>query len=171
MKWLAALWVSLQAPVEPPPEPPSDCFRTCAISDAGVEFIRDFEGYSPVPYKDVAGKLTVGVGHLILPGEDFSVPLMPPEADKLLKKDADRFVRAVNRQVGIRLKQQQFDALTSFTFNLGESALSKSTLLKRVNTKRHSDVPAEFVKWVYAGGLRVQGLLRRRQAEAAKYSS
>lgn len=174
MKWLSALWLSLQAPVaEPVPVygPPRMCKQDCTISQAGYELIRRFEGYSPLPYKDVAGKLTIGVGHLILPHEKFDNPLLPHEADALLRADAADTQAGVNRRVVVKLKQNQFDALASFTFNLGEGNLKRSTLLARVNEQRHDDVPGELMKWVNAGGVRVEGLVRRRQEEGKVYAS
>ena len=63
----------------------------------------------------------------------------------------------------------QYDALVSFTFNLGSGALQRSTLRRKVNREEHNDVPAEFVRWVYAGGRKLVGLVRRRNAEAIAY--
>lgn len=65
----------------------------------------------------------------------------------------------------------QFDALTSFTFNLGGGALQRSTLRRKVNREEHSAVPTEFRKWIWAGGRKLKGLVRRREAEAKRYRS
>lgn len=170
MNWFAALLLSATSPVTTS-APDIDCLKTCKISDAGYSLIRKFEGYSPVPYRDVAGKMTVGIGHLILPHEDFTQPLLPDAADRLLKSDAGKAQAGVNRQVNITLRQSQFDALASFTFNLGEGALKRSTLLKRVNAGRHAAVPIELNKWVYAGGMKIDGLIARRQEEGMLYAS
>ena len=151
------------------------CRSTCEVSAEGLAFIRRWEGFSPVPYADVAGKMTIGVGHLILPGEDFSRPLTPTEADALLKTDARAAVKGVNRRVKVELRQSQFDALVSWTFNLGEGALSGSTMLKKINAGLHNQVPLEIKKWDKA---RVQGVLKpvsgltaRREDEAKMYRS
>lgn len=138
------------------------------ITQAGLELIRAFEGYRPTPYKDIAGKLTQGIGHLLLPGEDFGY-LDPTEAMALLAKDVQVAERAVLRLIKVPLTDRQFDALVSFTFNLGGGALQRSTLRKKVNREEHEDVPAEFLKWCRAGGKISRGLLRRRKAEAALY--
>jgi lysozyme len=143
----------------------------CQPSDAGVTLIQHFEGYEPFIYDDVAGKKTLGFGHLILKGERFPEPLLPDEADTLLRKDLRRTVDGVNRAVAIRLRQNQFDSLTSFTFNVGTGALQSSTLLRRVNAGRHAEVPPQFLRWDKAGGKQVRGLTIRREAEAGLYAN
>ena len=77
--------------------------------------------------------------------------------------------RAVLRLISVPLTQGQFDALVSFTFNLGAGALQRSTLRRKVNREEHADVPAEFSKWVWAGGRKMNGLIKRRKAEAELY--
>lgn len=78
--------------------------------------------------------------------------------------------RAIQRLIYVPLTDYQWDALTSFTFNLGSGALQRSTLRQKVNREEHIDVPDEFRKWVYAGGRKLKGLVRRREAEALLYS-
>jgi lysozyme len=153
------------------PEPKKEIERCtdCETSNSGIAFIQLWEGYSPFPYADVAGYMTIGHGHLIKPGERFDGPLLPPDAYVLLQSDLRRFERAINRLVNPPLHQHQFDALASFTFNLGEGAFSKSTLLRRVNAERHAEAAREFKKWVFAGGKRVRGLVLRREAESLFY--
>ncbi|MEK6747513.1 MAG: lysozyme [Pseudomonadota bacterium] len=77
--------------------------------------------------------------------------------------------RAVLRLINVSLTDGQFDALVSFTFNLGAGALQRSILRRKVNRKEHADVPAELMKWVWAGGRKQKGLVRRRKAEAEAY--
>ena len=78
--------------------------------------------------------------------------------------------RAVLRLISVPLTQGQFDALVSFTFNLGAGALQRSTLRRTVNREEHADVPAELMKWVWAGGRKLKGLVKRRKAEGLLYS-
>jgi len=78
--------------------------------------------------------------------------------------------RAVLRLISVPLANGQFDALVSFTFNLGAGALQRSTLRHKVNREEHTDVPAEFIKWIWAGGKKLNGLVKRRKAEAEMYS-
>lgn len=73
------------------------------------------------------------------------------------------------RLIQVPLNDNQFDALVSFTFNLGAGALQRSTLRRRVNREEHEVVPAEFRRWVWAGGRKLKGLVWRREAEAARY--
>lgn len=149
--------------------------RPCQCSRAGIELIQHFEGYSPFVYEDVAGKKTVGFGHLIVDGEQFDEPLLPEEASELLRKDVAVAERGVNRATRITLRQSQFDALTDFAFNLGTGALQSSTLLRRVNAETHDEVPAQFLRWNKArvnGVMQpVRGLTRRREAEVEFYNA
>ncbi len=79
--------------------------------------------------------------------------------------------RSVLRLITVPLTNSQFDALVSFTFNLGGGALQRSTLRRKVNREEHDDVPAEFLRWVWAGGKKLRGLVRRREAELLLYQS
>ena len=79
--------------------------------------------------------------------------------------------RAVLRLIKVPLTDGQFDALVSFTFNLGSGALQRSTLRRKVNREEHEEVPAEFMRWVWAGGRKLKGLVRRREAESIRYST
>ena len=91
------------------------------------------------------------------------------QADALLREDVGVAEEAVSRHILVALTDNQFDALVSFTFNVGSGALGRSTLKVRLNQGRYDEVPAELMKWVWAGGRKLPGLIRRRQAEAALY--
>jgi lysozyme len=139
------------------------------ISQAGVNLIKSFEGVSLKSYKDIAGVLTVGYGHT---GSDVkqTMTITPAQAEALLRKDLERFVDGVNKLVDVEINQNQFDALVSFSFNLGLGSLQMSHLLDLVNKKDFAGASQEFVKWNKArvkGVLQpVAGLTRRRQAES-----
>ncbi len=167
MKWAAILLALAPAKHAPQCGP-------CEASDRAEALIQDFEGYEPFIYRDVAGKETIGFGHLVRKDERFSQPILPDEAEKLLRKDMNRTVDGVNDLVDVELKQNQFDALICFTFNLGTGSLGSSTLLKRVNAERHREVPSQFLRWNKArvdGQLQpVKGLTIRREAEADLYA-
>ena len=79
--------------------------------------------------------------------------------------------RAVLRLIRVPLANGQFDAVVSFTFNLGAGALQRSTLRRKVDREEHAEVPAEFLRWVWAGGRRLEGLEHRRAEEASLYSA
>ena len=84
----------------------------------------------------------------------------------LLLEDVEVFEKAVNELVEVPLEQNQFDSLISWTFNLGPTNLKNSTLLKVLNNKNYDEVPTQIKRWNKAGGKVLQGLVRRREAEA-----
>lgn len=131
----------------------------------GIRFIGRWEGFSPTVYKDVAGFPTIGYGHLLKPGDNLPPVLTERDAVDLLRKDVEIAEEAVNDHVTVVLDPHEFDALVSFTYNLGGAALRRSTLLRLLNSGNKRDAAGEFEKWVNAGGKRVQGLANRREAE------
>lgn len=161
-----AAWLSLT-------NPPSQCLKTCTIDAAGIQLITEFEGYMPFIYRDVAGLRTVGIGHLVLPGERFPQPLLPEDAATLLRRDLRASERGLNRCASVPFYPNQASATISLIYNIGEGNFCGSTLLKRINAKRHAEVPAQFLLWSRArvnGKLvPVKGLTRRREAEADLY--
>ena len=132
----------------------------------GIDLIKRFEGFSATVYICPAGHPTIGYGHVVKEGEDFSKGISKRQAEILLKKDAQIAECAVLRLINVPLTNGQFDALVSFTYNLGGGALQRSTLRRKVNRREHSEVPAQFMRWVWAGGRKLKGLVRRRDAEA-----
>jgi lysozyme len=130
--------------------------RATNISQAGLEFIASHEGYSSAIYEDVAGLKTIGYGHLIKSGENYSKGITKAQALVLLQEDAQHAVNAVNKYTTISLAQNQFDALTSFTFNVGAGAFRNSTLLRMVNSENLDSIPDAFIMWNKA---RVNGIL------------
>ena len=143
------------------------------ITQDGLNLIKQFEGFSAVPYLCTAGYLTVGYGHLVKTQEKerFAAGISEQDAQSMLQVDVGVAERAVLRLITVPLTDAQFDALVSFTFNLGAGALQRSSLRRKVNREEHADVPAEFMKWVWAGGRKLKGLVSRRAAEAAMYGT
>lgn len=133
-------------------------------SPAGRALIRKFEGCVLRAYLCPAGVWTIGVGHTrgVKQGDQCS----QQQADLWLTQDLQDAEAAVSSVVRKPLTQSQFDALVSFTFNLGAKALSESTLLILLNTGRYDQAADQFSRWVNAGGKRLQGLVDRRAAEA-----
>jgi lysozyme len=142
-----------------------------SVSDAGVALVKRHEGFRSNVYKDVAGYETVGYGHKLRAGESFTTGLTEEQATELLKADLHEAENAVNARVTVPLTQNQFDALVDFTFNLGSGNLESSNLLAKLNKRQYSAVPGELLKWVYAGGNVVAGLVARRQDEAKLWES
>lgn len=133
------------------------------ISKNGIDLIKNWEGCRVIAYLCPANVWTIGYGHTktARPGMMIS----HTEADRLLLEDLKRFEEAVRRLVTVPLNQNQFDALVSFVFNVGEGAFKGSTLLKLLNAGNYSDAANQFGKWVYAGKKVLPGLVARREAE------
>lgn len=144
-------------------------------SNKGLELIKRFEGWFPSPYLDPIGIPTIGYGFTYYLPSMRKVtmqdrPISLQEGEDMLKHVLVRYENDVKRFVKKTLTQNQFDALVSFTYNLGGANLAKSTLLKKINA--NPDDPTirdEFAKWRLAGGKVFKGLERRRKAEADLY--
>ncbi len=135
----------------------------------GMQLIRNFEGFVDHVYKDAVGYPTIGIGHLIKAGEIFPEKITEAEAYDILAKDLKEAEDAVNKLVKVTLRQNQFDALVSFVFNLGAGNFAGSTLLKMVNASDFNNAAGQFIRWNRAGGKVLTGLTRRREAEAALF--
>lgn len=138
-------------------------------SEQGIELIKGYEGFRENAYKCPAGVLTIGYGHIkdVFPGMHTT----EQSAVELLKSDLITAESAVKRLVKVPLKQNQFDALVSFTFNLGEGNLKSSTLLKVINSTPNDfeQIAYQFSRWNKAGGKILEGLVKRRKEEATLY--
>lgn len=144
-----------------------------------IDFIKKWEGVKHNPYLDVAGVATIGVGFTTyLDGTKVTMqdpPLDDIQINRILSVKLDEFTRNVKAILGSELctflPQNCIDALISFSYNLGCNSLKKSTLLKKIKANKNDIVAikAEFMKWVNAGGKPVEGLKRRRNAEAEMY--
>ena len=135
------------------------------ISEAGLDLIKQSEGFRAQTYKDVAGYPTVGYGHKLRPGESFPNGVTEQQATQILLEDVETAEAAVGRLVHVALTQGQYDALVDFTYNLGAGALAGSTLLRDLNAKEYATAGLQLLLWSHAGGVEVEGLLKRRQAE------
>jgi lysozyme len=141
-----------------------------ALSPRGLDFIKAREGFNATVYEDMAGHPTIGYGHRLRAGEAFPTGIDEAGAALLLAQDVAVAVAAVNRLVAVDLTQAQFDALVSFTYNVGAGNLQGSTLLRLLNERDAAGAAAQFALWdhdrVNGGQLAVnQGLLARRLAE------
>ncbi|MXP53410.1 lysozyme [Pantoea sp. Al-1710] len=122
------------------------------------------EGRVYEPYKDVAGVWTVCDGHTgndIIKGKKYT----DRECDRLLSADLQPVKQSVDGLVKIPLGEYQKAALYSFTYNVGSSAFSKSSLLKKLNAGDVTGACEEMRRWVYAGGQKWRGLMNRRDME------
>lgn len=137
-------------------------------SATGLSLIKRYEGFSATPYQCPAGYWTIGYGHLCAADHP---PMSEAQAEEALRNDVTTAERAVQRLIARSLRQSQFDALVSFTFNLGAGALQRSRLRQVINRGEDESVPREFMRWVFAGGRPLKGLKARRQAESALYQA
>jgi lysozyme len=135
------------------------------LNEAGLNLVQESEGLAVEKYQDAAGKWTIGYGHLIKTGETFDGPISEQRATELLEQDLQLAQSAVDELVSVSLNENQYSALVDFVYNVGKNNFSASTLLKRLNSGKYATAANEFVKWVYAGGRRIDGLARRRAAE------
>lgn len=131
----------------------------------GLDLIKKFEGIRLEKYQDAVGKWTIGYGHLILPHEQFELPITQEEANLLLEHDLVKTEAGVHSYVNVSLNQNQFDALVSFAFNVGITNLRNSTLLRTLNQGDYIAAADQFLRWNKAGGHVFEGLTRRRNAE------
>ena len=139
------------------------------ISLEGLSLIKKFEGCRLEAYYCSGGVLTIGYGHT--GGVKETDVITQEEADKLLKGDVLKFEQYVEDNVIVELDQSQFDALVAWTFNLGPGNLRESTMLKKLNNSDFASVPFEMRRWNRAGGKTLDGLIRRRNAEALLFQS
>jgi len=133
----------------------------------GIRLIKVFEGLRLSAYQDAVGVWTIGYGTTtnVYPG----MVITEARAEELLRDDLKRFESAVNQFVDAPLNADQFSALVAIAYNIGENAFASSTLLRKLNSNDYAGAAEEFLKWVYAGGRVLAGLVRRRNAERALF--
>ena len=129
----------------------------------GLELIKQSEGLQLEAYLCPARVWTIGYGHT--KGVQSGDVINEDQAESYLRQDLGESERAVEHGVTASLTQNQFDALVSFTFNLGAGNLFSSTLLKKLNAGDYAGAADEFLRWDHTGGKQLPGLTRRRQAE------
>lgn len=160
------------------------------VSAKALEMLKHHEGVRTKPYRDVVALWTVGVGHLMYPEqaalpnrknakpgytgpcrEDFAIKFEDfrefsmEEVDDILKRDLGRFERGVERLITAPLSQNQFDAIVSFSFNVGLGTLQRSTFRQKINRLDYEGAADEFLKYTMAGGKVFRGLVNRRNDE------
>jgi len=140
------------------------------LDQAGINLIKGFEGWESCYYNDVAGHGTIGYGHLVVAGDPYHQGscITQQQGEQLLASDAATFVACVNG-MGVNLNQNQFDALVSFTYNLGCGALSSIKPL--IQAGNYAAVCPKMKQYIHAGGQVVQGLVNRRAAECDLFGS
>jgi lysozyme len=137
------------------------------ISQEGISLIKKFEGCELEAYKCAAGVWTIGYGHTKDVKEGDSI--LKEDAESMLMHELQEYCNDVDIAVKVDLKQNEFDALVSWTYNLGLTNLNSSTMLRVLNEGKHDEVPAQIKRWNKASGQVKQGLVRRREAEALMF--
>lgn len=113
-----------------------------------INYIKQEEGFSDTIYQDINGNDTIGYGHLIQSGEDYSNTISESDATLLLMSDLKVAENAVGKYVHVYLTQSQFDSLVEFTYNLGSGTFENSTLLKLINNNAsQSNIQNQFLVW------------------------
>ncbi len=138
-------------------------------SPKGIALIKEFEGCRLSTYLCAAGVPTIGYGHTA--GVALGMTITLAQAEAFLREDLRKFEKGVSEALTHPVTQSQFDALVSFSYNLGVGALKKSTLLRLLNQGRTEEAAGEFLKWNRAGGKVLTGLTRRRQKEKELFLS
>ena len=154
------------------------------VGQRGKELFKEWEGLVPHEYLDSGGAPTIGIGHLLTRSErtsgklviqgqalDYRNGLSEQQCWDLLDQDLDPAEGVVNGAVTVPLNQNQFDALVSFTFNVGSGAFQGSTLLKVLNQGQYEQVPDQLRRWNKDNGHVVQGLVNRREKEVTLWNT
>ncbi|ELW9524370.1 lysozyme [Enterobacter hormaechei] len=143
-------------------------------SENGIALIKQFEGCKLTAYQDSVGVWTIGYGWTQpVDGKPIraGMTIKQETAERLLKAGLVSYESDVSRLVKVGVTQGQFDALVSFTYNLGARSLSTSTLLRKLNAGDYAGAADELLRWNKAGGKVLNGLTRRREAERALFLS
>jgi GH24 family phage-related lysozyme (muramidase) len=156
------------------------------VSNKAIAMIKHHEGVRQRPYRCPALLWTIGVGHVLYPEQGklpldhrMGVPLKPEddrlfsmeEVDGILATDLQRFELGVERFCPVSLTQGQFDALVSFSFNVGLGTLQRSTLRQKVLKNNMEGAAEELLKYCMAGGKPLKGLQNRRRDERVLFLS
>ena len=139
------------------------------ISKEGLALIKHFEGCELKAYRCPANVLTIGYGHTKNVTEDMEITQQ--EANDMLDEELIEYCEYIDKMVKVSLNQNQFDALVAWIYNLGPTNFRNSTLLTVLNQERYSDVPEQIKRWNKADGKILDGLIKRREAEALLFES
>ena len=134
------------------------------LTAEGVALIKRFEGFQPKPYKDPVGIPTIGYGHVIQPGENFTEITEEQASEMMLADIQAKHARWIAYYIHRLLNDNQYSALVSLVYNLGVTPLVE-TLGRKLNDGDISGASEEFPRWIHAGGKILPGLVKRRAAE------
>ena len=138
-------------------------------TEVGINLIKKWEGYREKAYKDVGGVCTIGWGHTKNVCE--SDVINEDIATSYLNEDVKEAEEIIIKHVKVELTNNQFDALTSWAFNVGGNAVKNSTLVAMLNNKQYDNVPEQLARWNKVGGKTIAGLIKRRADEAVLWNT
>ncbi|NNP75577.1 lysozyme [Acinetobacter sp. Ac_3412] len=142
--------------------------QAMTVSSVGINLITSFEDLRLAAYDDGVGVWTIGYGTTIYPNGvkvKRGDTCTKAQAMSFFQHDLRRFEVVINQAVKVVVNQNQFDALVSLAYNIGETAFKGSTLVKELNTGNYKAAADQFPKWNRGGGKVLRGLVRRRAAE------
>ncbi|MFC6628571.1 lysozyme [Acinetobacter beijerinckii] len=142
------------------------------ISENGYQLIREFEGFRAQAYLDTGGVWTIGYGTIKYPNGvrvKKGDTCTQGQAEVWLKNDCAWVDACLDKYVKATINQNQFDALASFVYNVGESAFIKSTMLTFINKGELQNSATQFDRWIFDNGKKIDGLANRRAKEKALF--
>lgn len=144
------------------------------MNPVALDLVKDFEGFEGTAYVDPVGVPTIGYGHTNRAGTvkfQMGDTWTQEYATDVLDSDLVQYWEAVDEAVTVGLTNCQLSVLTSWTYNVGPSAMRNSTLVRKLNAGDYKSVPGQLKRWDKAGGRTLRGLTRRRAAEARLWSN
>ena len=138
-------------------------------SENAFKIIRHFEGFYPNAYDDGDGTITIGYG--TIEGVKMGDTITKSEAERRMRKEVEEKGKSIIKNIRVPLAQDQFDALISFSYNMGTGPLSSSTFSRYLNDGEYEKAINEFPRWINDGGKPSSGLLRRRKSEMVLFKT
>jgi len=150
-----------------------DCYQKLKphVDDVGINFIKQWESFSSVIYKDTYNIRVIGYGHIIEFNEHITPPITEQQATDLLKKDLLKFEDAALNLIKVKLNQNQFNAFVSLIYNVGSENVKGTRLLELLNSYKFDLAMQHWKLFDRAGGKEVEGLKRRRLAEIELFNT
>ena len=141
------------------------------VTDIAKDIIKRFEGLSLKPYICAGGMNTIGYGHVIRVDEEQQIgkQITQSQAEYLLQQDIHKAANSLKRHCNAPLTPNQQAALISFIFNCGSGAFQASTMRQKLNRGEYMLAANELPKWVYANGIKLSGLIKRREFERSVF--
>lgn len=143
------------------------------VTQAGLDLIKQYEGWRERAYRDPVGIWTIGYGHTTMAGPPKVVPglkITKQEGEEILARDVEKFAEGVRKLIKTKVSDEQFSALVSFAYNVGLGAFEGSSVLRYVNQGNFIGVPGRLALWTKAGGKTLPGLVKRRAAEGNMFA-